>query len=103
MIPDGIQTSKDYANRPCYPELIAIIVAGAIHVSVGILISVSAARIYNAVVSVCFLIYAVWRATNTKSVLRIWGMRRDNFWTALRFQLSFAACVALVILGFAMI
>ena len=103
MIPGAVQISNDYANRPCYPELIAIIIAGAIHISVGILVSVSVARIYNAFVSLCFLIYVVRRASTTKSVLRLWGMRRDNFWTALRFQLSFGAFAAICILGVAMV
>lgn len=103
MIRDAFQRSHDYANRPCYPELIAIILAGALHVSVGILISISAARIYNAYISICFLIYAVRRATTTKSVLRVWGMRCDNFWPALRFQLGFGAMAALCIIGYAMV
>lgn len=93
------QPSKDYANRPCYPELIAIIVAGALHVAAEIGLSLSVARIYNAFASLCFLVYVIWRATHTKGVFTVWGMRRDNFWAALRAQLSVAAPAVLFFLG----
>jgi membrane protease YdiL (CAAX protease family) len=93
------QARNDYANRPCYPELIAIIVAGAFHVAAEIGLSLSIARIYNAVASLCFLVYVGWRANHTKGAFTVWGMRRDNFWTALRAQLIVAAPAVLFLLG----
>ncbi len=93
------QQSNDYANRPCYPELIAIIVAGALHVAAELVVSLSVALIYSAFASLCFLIYMVWRAAHTKGVFTVWGMRRDNFWAALRAQLSFGALAVVCMLG----
>ncbi len=91
--------SNDYANRPCYPELMAIIAAGCLHVAAEVALSLSVARVFNASASLCFLIYVVWRAIHTKGVFRVWGMRGDNFWTALCAQLSIAAPAVLVFVG----
>lgn len=93
------QPSNDYADRPCYPELIAIIIAGALHVASEVVLSLSVARIYNALASLCFLIYVGWRATHTKGVFTVWGMRRDNFGAALRAQLGVAAPAVLFFVG----
>ena len=100
---EEIEQRNDYDSRPCYPELVAIIVAGALHVAVEVLLSPSAAQTYNVLVSLCFLAYLAWRATNTKNVFRIWGMRSDNFWTALHFQLRFGAVAVLLIFGFGLL
>jgi len=65
--------------------------------------SPSAAQMYNVVVSLGFLAYLGWRATSTKNVFRIWGMRSDNFWTALHFQLRFGAVAVFLIFGFGLL
>jgi membrane protease YdiL (CAAX protease family) len=95
--------SDGYANRPCYPELLAIILAGLVHIIVEIGLSESIARLYNAGISVVVVGYLVWRVRRTPDVLRIWGIRRDNFWLALRAQLGFvvAGVLGLVSLGMA--
>ncbi|MEE9220399.1 MAG: CPBP family intramembrane glutamic endopeptidase [candidate division NC10 bacterium] len=100
---EEIEQRNDYGSRPCYPELVAIILAGALHVAVEVLMSPSAAQMYNVVVSLGFLAYLGWRATSTKNVFRIWGMRSDNIWTALHFQLRFGAVAVLLIFGFGLV
>ncbi len=100
MILEEIEQINAYGSRPCYPELVAIILAGALHVAVEVLMSPSAAQMYNVVVSLSFLAYLGWRAASTKNVFRIWGMRCDNFWTAFRFQLGFGGVALLLIFGF---
>ena len=78
----------------------AIVCAGLLHIAAEVGLSELAARSYNALVSVGFLAYVVWRARTTDGALRAWGLRRDNFWPALRAQLSFGAVGAVAIVGF---
>ena len=89
-----------YANRPCYPELVAILLAGFLHVVIELGFSVAAARLYNAVLSVVVVGYLVWRSRQSQSAVRAWGMRGDNFWPALRAQLIFGAVGALALIAF---
>ncbi|MFQ5846673.1 MAG: type II CAAX prenyl endopeptidase Rce1 family protein [Candidatus Methylomirabilales bacterium] len=103
MTQEEIKQSDNYGDHPCTVELVVIIIAGALHVATEILVSPSVAEIYNILVSLCFLMYLVWRAMRSKNVLRVWGMRLDNFWTALRFQLSFGAVGVLLIFAFGMV
>ena len=91
--------ADDYGQRPCYAELIALIVIGGIHVATELAVSLIAAKIYNGVVSGGFLIYLGWRTVKTKNILRAWGMRIDNFGTALRSQLIFAIPAAMLVYG----
>ena len=91
---------QGYANRPCYPELVAILLAGMLHVVTELGFSNSMARLYNAIVSVVFAGYLVWRVRRSVGAVRAWGMRWDNFWPALRAQLIFGAIGALVLIGF---
>jgi hypothetical protein len=93
--------AEEYATRPCYPELIAIIVVGLLHVVTELASSDVTARLYNAVASIAFGIYLVWRVRQGKEVLRTWGMRCDNLWLALRAQLPFAVIAVLALMGFA--
>lgn len=92
--------SGRYADGPCYPELVAIVLVGALHVATEILASDYTARLYNAIVSAVFVCYLVWRARRSKDAVRAWGMRTDNFWPALRAQLVFGAVGAAALLGF---
>ena len=92
--------SDGYLDGPCYPELIAVVVVGALHVATEILTSDSIARLYNAVVSFVFLGYLAWRVRRSKSAFKAWGMRTDNFWPALRAQLVFGAVGAVALLSF---
>ncbi len=92
--------SQGYADRPCYPELVAILLAGFLHVVTELGFSDSAARIYNVVVSVVFLGYLVWRGRRSEGAVRAWGMRWDNFWPALRAQSIFGAVGALALIAF---
>ena len=92
--------SGEYADKPCYPELAAIILVGALHVATEIITSDATARLYNAIISVVFLCYLVWRARRSKDAVKAWGMRTDNFWQALREQLTFGAVGVAALLGF---
>jgi hypothetical protein len=92
--------TEEYGNGPCYPELVAIVVVGLLHVATELGSSDVTARLYNVVASIAFAIYVVWRVRRGKDVLRIWGMRRDNFWLAARAQLPFAVIAVLVLTGF---
>jgi len=86
---------------PCYLELFAIVAAGAGHILTELFLSPSLARIYNGAVVVGFLAYLIWRVVRHQQILREWGMRRDNFNSALRAQLMFGLPAAAVIWGFA--
>ena len=95
--------SKEYANRPCYPELIAVILAGLLHVLLETLVSESSAIYFNGIVSIAFIAYLVWRGMRSKGVLRAWGMRRDNFWPALRAHLPCVIVSVIVVIGFGVV
>ena len=97
------EAPPEYTQRPCYPELVAIVCAGLLHVVAEIALSELAARTFNIFVSVCFLIYLIWRARTSSGAVQAWGMRRGNFCPALRAQLSFGAvgAVAIVVFGLA--
>ena len=98
----AVADSDTYATRPCYPELVAILLAGLFHVVTELGFSDAVARVYNAIVSVVFIGYLVWRARRSRGAVRTWGMRWDNFWPALRAQLVFGAIGVLVLIGFGM-
>ena len=89
-----------YADGPCYPELVAIVLVGVLHVATELLTSESTAMAYNAVVSVGLLGYLVWRARHSKGAVKAWGMRTDNFVPALRAQLAFGAVAGATLIGF---
>ena len=94
--------SDRYASRPCYWELVSIIAAGAIHVTAEVLFSEEASRFCNAGISLMFVGYVVWRVRASPGILRIWGMRTDNFAPAIVAHLGFAAFAALVLFGLAL-
>jgi membrane protease YdiL (CAAX protease family) len=77
-------------SRPCFGELIAIVLAGGLHIAAEVTMSTTAARVFNLGVASAFLIYIIWRACSARHVLRIWGMQLTNFWPALKLQLVFA-------------
>ncbi|MEJ2132101.1 MAG: hypothetical protein P8Y95_10890 [Gammaproteobacteria bacterium] len=93
--------TNTYIDGPCYGELALIVLAGAGHVTAELTFSESTALIYSAGVAVAFLGYLFWRALRTEGVLRSWGMRRDNFWPALRAQLIFVIFGAMALTGIA--
>jgi len=76
--------------RPCYPELVCIIAAGIIHVILECFISQEYTRSYNLFLGFTFLGYVIWRGYQSRDILRVWGLRLDNFWQALRIQLLYA-------------
>lgn len=89
-----------YGSRPCYGELAAIVLAGAVHIAIELGRSAVAATAFNAMVSVAFLAYLVWRAGRTPGVLRYWGMRTDNLNRATLAQLPFFVAGVLVLASF---
>lgn len=97
------QIMKDYTRHPCYLELVAIIAVGALHVIMKLAHLQTAIRIYTGVVISGFLIYTVWRRIRTKKVFRTWGMRMDNFWSALRAQLIFGVPAAMFVYCFGLL
>ena len=90
-----------YATRPCYGELVTILLVGLVHILVEIGFSDLVAQVYNAGVSIAFLVYVAWRIRRTPGVLRIWGLRCDNFFSAAGAQLWFVAAAALALVVFA--
>jgi hypothetical protein len=70
---------------------VAVVAAGALHVVSELVLSWVVAASFNAVVSIAFLAYVVWRARRSPGALRAWGMRRDNLGPAFAAQLAFAA------------
>ena len=83
------RSAHDYETRPCYGELIAIVVAGGLHVAAEVTVSSTAARVFNVGVAIAFLFYVTWRAGSTRHMVHIWGMQFANFWPSLKFQLMF--------------
>ena len=90
----------NYADRPCNWELFAIILAGLLHVVTELAFSETAAMSYNAVISVVFGGYLIWRVRQSGDAIRAWGMRTDNFWRALLAQGVFAAVSGTAIIGY---
>ncbi len=88
-----------YGSSPCYGELIAITAAGTVHVTIELAFSEAAARFCNVGTSLAFALYVIWRIRSTPGVIRIWGMRSDNFGPALIAQLGFAAVGVLALFG----
>lgn len=79
-----------YATVPCRAELIAVLVAGLLHVLTELFFSEPAAMAYNAVVALAFAAYLIWRARRSEGALRAWGMRGDNFRAAMLAQGAYA-------------
>ena len=90
-----------YTRSPCYPELAAIGLAGLVHIGLEVGISERAGLWFSAAAAMAFVGYLVWRARGGSAVRHMWGMRRDNFWSALRAQLVFGACGATVMIAYA--
>lgn len=90
-----------YSNNPCYWELVSIIAAGVIHVTAEIVFSETTSRFCNAVISLAFVGYVVWRVRTSPGILRTWGMRADNFAPAIVAHLGFAAIGAFALFGLA--
>ncbi len=89
--------------RPNYGELVAIILAGLVHILTEILSTESIALLFSSVASVAFVVYLIFRAIQEPLVLGAWGMRRDNFWSALRAQMAFVTVAALGLVGIGII
>lgn len=94
------ETARVYGSRPCYGELVAIVLAGAVHIAIELGRSAVAAMAYNVAVSLAFLVYLVWRARRTPGMLRYWGLRTDNLKRATLAQLPFFAAGVLVLAAF---
>jgi len=93
--------SDRYSSSPCYLELVSIITAGAIHVTAEVFFSEDTSRVCNAIISMIFVAYVVWRIRTSPGVVRTWGMRTDNFAPAIAAHLGFAAIGALALFGLA--
>ena len=86
-------------DRPNYGELAAIILAGLVHILTEALSTESIALLFSSVVSIAFVAYLIFRAIREPAVLGAWGMRLDNFWPALRAQMTFVVVAALGLVG----
>ena len=80
--------------QPRLSELLVVVAIGAAHVCIELAASVEVTRIYNAAAGIGLTAYLIWRATTTNNILRVWGMRCDNLWQALRVQLIFGVPAA---------
>jgi len=81
-------------------EIVAIVLAGVLHVATEVFVSAVAARIFNVAVVVGFVVYLVWRARTIPGTVRGWGMRRDNFVKALGLQARWAIPAAALVYAF---
>src|SRR5690242_2994017 len=97
MESNSLETEQFKPEKPCYPELAAILMAGAGHVITELAVSHAAAQVYNGAVVIGFGVYLAIRASRGRDVFRVWGMRRDNFLPALRAQLAFALPAGVVV------
>ncbi len=80
-------------------ELLAIVLAGLVHVLLELTVSGAVAGGFSAAAAAGFLLYAVHRASRDREVLRAWGIRADNFGRAVGIQARFGAPAAAVLLG----
>ena len=98
--PPPCSDPRPYGNGPCYPELVAVVIVGLTHVGLELAVSETAALRFSGIAAVPFVGYLVWRARGGTPVLRVWGMRRDNFWGALRAQLVLLVGGAIAMLAY---
>ena len=93
-MPQGLEIA------PRRGELIAILTAGALHVGIEAVASLSTSRVYNLVAALLFAAY-VGARLRREDVRRAWGFRTDNLGAAVRIQvgLVLAGVAALGILA----
>ncbi len=87
--------------KPNYGELIFIILVGALQPLVEILWDTQMATYYNGIAVVLVLAYVTIQIVRSGgSVLRMWGLRFDNFLQCLLPYLLFAAVATVVLYGY---
>jgi len=93
--------------RPSYGELTAVLLTGLGHVALELLGARAGPRAgalrrpeqaYNAIASVLWCGYVLWRALGSPGMLRAWGFRTDNFARALKPTALFAGVAAFPLL-----
>lgn len=89
-----------YATQPCRAELVAVLGVGLLHVVTELALSATAAMVYNVVAVVGFAVYLIRRARRSEGALRAWGMRGDNFGSAMAAHGGFGLLAAAGILGY---
>lgn len=94
---------EEYGSRPCYGELVAIVLVGLLHIVVELGFSGVAATFYNVAASIAFLGYLVWRIRRIPGVFRAWGFRTDNLMPASLAQLRFFAVGVVALIIFALV
>ena len=96
-----LTVAESYSRGPCFPELVAITGTGVTHVALELAVSETIAFQFSAAASAGFLGYLVWRARRSIGAVRAWGIRQDNFWSAVRAQAVFAGFGAAVMVAYA--
>lgn len=93
-------------GKPCYPELLAMILTSLFHIVIelawdggkaGVSQAGGAARIYNLVAILVWGGYVLWRVVSIRGTAYAWGFRRDNFIAALRPCLFFSTSAAAIL------
>lgn len=90
--------NREESPRARYPELAAVLVLGAAHVVIEVTLDLRFSRVFNAAALTICLVYLGWRLSTSQDVLHVWGIRADNFWSALRAQLLFVGPATAVLL-----
>ena len=98
--PPWMSHPQPYGRGPCYPELTAITLVGLIHMGLELAVSEAAALWFSGIAALLFVGYLFQRARGGSEVLRAWGMRRDNFWMALRAQSVLLIGASVAMLGY---
>lgn len=83
--------------HPHVGELAFVVGAGTLHVSLELACSEATALRASAAIVVVVLVYLLWRVRRLPTILRAWGMRRDNFRACLPPFLAFTAVGALAL------
>lgn len=89
---------KRTIGRPL--ELLAIVLAGLVHVLLDLTLSAAAAGGFSAAAAMGFFVYAVRRGSRHRGMLRAWGFRTDNLGRAVSIQLLFGTPAAAGLLGY---
>jgi Type II CAAX prenyl endopeptidase Rce1-like len=87
-------------NSPRYGELILIVILGALQPLTELLLGERIASFYNAGAAAVVLLYVAFCVYAYSGILKIWGIRLDNFRRAIGPHLVFAALGSALLYGY---
>ena len=80
-----------------YGDLVVILIAGALQPLVELTLGTRASTFYDVFAAIGIAAWVLWRLSRERGLRRVWGIRADNFWSALPIHIAFAAVAGTVI------